>query len=110
MDLVAANENGTSVVSLSGRIDSSNAKKFEEAMLAQVGAAAGGVLVDLKGLEYISSAGLRVILLAAKQQQRQGRKFALCSPSPEILEVFEVSGFNKIIDIHGAKADALAKF
>ena len=109
MNLVSANENGVAVVSLSGRIDSANAKKFEEAMLAQVGAAAGSVLVDLKNLEYISSARLRVILLAAKQQQRQGRKFALCAPSPEILEVFEVSGFNKIIDIHGAKADALAK-
>lgn len=110
MDLVAANENGVTVLALAGRIDSSNAKKFEEAMLKQVDAASAGVLVDLKDLEYISSAGLRVILLAAKQQQRQGRKFALCTPSPEILEVFEVSGFNKIIDIHGAKADALAKF
>lgn len=110
MELKETNEGDVAVLAPVGRIDSSNAKQFEEALLGRLTTTEGGVLVDLSELQYISSAGLRVVLLAAKQQQQKGRKFALCSPSPEILEVFEVSGFNKIIDIHQQKNDALAKF
>lgn len=110
MELREDSEGGAAVLAPVGRIDSSNAKAFEEALMARLSSVEGGVLLDLADLQYISSAGLRVVLLAAKQQKQQGRKFALCAPSPEILEVFEVSGFSKIIDIHPTKADALASF
>ena len=99
---------GVTVLAPVGRVDSANARQFEAAVLARIDQAAGAVLIDLGRLGYISSAGLRVVLLAAKRQQAAGRRFALCAPSPEIREVLEVSGFSKIITIYDAKPAALS--
>lgn len=110
MELQEERQEKLSILSLAGRIDSSNAKVFEENLMGRLNTLARPVLLDLSGLQYISSAGLRVVLMAAKQQQGRSCKFALCSPSPEILEVFEVSGFNRIIEIHKEKGEALARF
>ncbi|MEX1110117.1 MAG: STAS domain-containing protein [Dongiaceae bacterium] len=96
------------VLSPQGRIDSSNAKDFEEALISRVQDGRPAILLDLAELRYISSAGLRVILLAAKQQRGKQGKFALCALTTEVREVFEVSGFGKILDIHPGRAEALA--
>ena len=66
------------------------------------------MVVDLAGLSYISSAGLRAVLLTAKSLSRRSAKFALCSPSKPIREVFEISGFDKIIDIHDTREAAVS--
>lgn len=95
------------VLSPQGRIDSSNAKDFEEALISRVQDGRPAILLDLAELRYISSAGLRVILLAAKQQRGRQGKFALCALTTEVREVFEVSGFGKILDIHAGRTEAL---
>ena len=65
-------------------------------------------MLDLDRLKYISSAGCRVILLAAKQQKLKGAKFALCNLRNEVRDVFEISGFAKILDIHPTREAAVA--
>ena len=69
--------------------------------------APAAVIIDCAGLEYVSSAGLRVFLLAARTSQRAGFRFALCSLQPAVREVFELSGFNRVIDVHPDRAAAL---
>jgi len=108
MDLPEEKLGETTVISLAGRIDSTNAKAFEESLLKKVAASGPAVVLDLSGLQYISSAGLRVILLVAKQLQGRKARFALCALAPVIREVFEVSGFSKIIRIVGTREEALA--
>ncbi|MGD9535637.1 MAG: STAS domain-containing protein [Alphaproteobacteria bacterium] len=108
MELEEESQRGATIVTVSGRIDSANAKQFEEALMSRLSAVASSVLLDLSRLQYISSAGLRVILLAAKQQQASQRSFALCSLTPMIKEVFEVSGFNRILGIYPSRDEALA--
>jgi anti-sigma B factor antagonist len=108
MELEEESRGGATIVSVSGRIDSGNAKQFEEALMSKLSAVTSSVLLDLSRLQYISSAGLRVILLAAKQQQASKRNFALCSLTPMIKEVFEVSGFNRILGIYSSRDEALA--
>ena len=66
------------------------------------------MVLDFEGISYISSAGLRVVLLVAKTLQKQNAKMAVCSLSDSIREIFEISGFDKIIPVHGSRADALA--
>ena len=66
------------------------------------------MILDLQNLSYISSAGLRVILLISKQLQGKGATFGVCSLSNAISEVFQISGFDKIIPTHAAQADALS--
>ena len=91
-----------------GRVDGTNAKEFQVALEDAIDANERAVILDLEELSYISSAGLRVILLAAKSLRNQKAKFAVCSLSAPIQEVFEISGFDKIISIHDSQAEALA--
>ena len=108
MDMKVEDASGVTVLSPAGRIDSSNARQFEESVVSALDAGSGDVVIDLGQLAYISSAGLRVILLAAQKLKAKGKALKLCSLSPMILEVFEVSGFSKLIPIHKDRDAALA--
>ena len=100
----------TLIAKTDGRVDGANAREFQTALEAAIGDSERAVILDMTELSYISSAGLRVILLTAKTLQNQNAKFAVCSLSGPIREVFEISGFDKIISIHATQADALAAF
>lgn len=94
------------VLSVSGRVDSSNASEFETALFALLEQEpTGGVAVELDGLEYISSAGLRVVLMGAKRQRGASRAFAVCGLSENIGKVFAMSGFEKVIPVYAAIGD-----
>ncbi|MDE0147342.1 MAG: STAS domain-containing protein [Rhodospirillaceae bacterium] len=90
-----------------GRIDGSNVVQFEEAVRTAIEDSDRAVIMDFEKLVYISSAGLRAILLTAKSLQNRDAKLLLCSLSDRIREVFEISGFDKILPIHPSKAEAL---
>jgi anti-sigma B factor antagonist len=94
-----------------GRLDFGAATGFQaqlEQVLAGAPTAPAAVIIDCAGLEYVSSAGLRVFLLAARTSQRTGLGFAMCSLQPAVREVFELSGFCRIIAVHADRAAALA--
>ena len=107
MEINVERENETMVARVAGRVDSTNAREFEQALNASI-SDDRKVIVDLGELSYISSSGLRVILLFAKMLQRRDAKLALCSLSESIREVFEISGFDKIILIHASQTEARA--
>ncbi len=88
------------VITPVGRIDGSNAMNFQDVVLREVGSGKGALVVDLGSLDYISSAGLRVLLLAAKRMQGADRAFSLCNVRDHILEVLNISGFSEILTIH----------
>ena len=93
-----------------GRIDGSNVAQFEEAIRTAIDESDRAVLIDCENLGYISSAGLRAVLMTAKTLSSRNAKFALCAMSDPIREVFQISGFDKIVAIHPSKAEALASF
>ena len=94
-----------------GRLDFSAAAAFQ-AQIEQAVAAAGGagaaMVIDCAGLEYVSSAGLRVFLLAARSAQGAGLSFAVCALQHAVREVFELSGFSRVMAVHPDRATALA--
>jgi anti-anti-sigma factor len=96
-----------------GRLDFDAAPGFQEAVEKVLSGAGksppAAVIIDGTGLEYVSSAGLRAFLLAARAAQRSGIAFALCSLQPAVREVFELSGFSRIIPVHADRASALAQ-
>jgi anti-sigma B factor antagonist len=101
----------TTVVIPQGRLDFGAAAGFQaqvERVLADAGTAPAGVIIDCAGLDYVSSAGLRVFLLAARASQRAGLAFALCALKPAVREVFDVSGFSRIIAVVTDRAAALS--
>ncbi len=108
MELNTENTEGVLIARAAGRIDGSNAGEFEAAAQSAIRDCEGPVIIDCADLSYISSAGLRAILLIAKTMGQRQAGFALCSLSEPIAEVFRISGFDQIISVHSSRADALA--
>ena len=96
------------VAGANDRIDGANAREFQEALQSVIQDNDRAVVLDLGQLTYISSAGLRVILLVGKMLQRQNGNLAVCSLTESVREVFSISGFDKIIPTHDSQEDAVA--
>ena len=95
----ASMEKDTLVIALSGHIDSGNAPAIEsEIMQEREKHPHAGLTLDLRDLAYISSAGLRVVLMAQKIMNKQGT-MVVRNVDPNVLEVFEVTGFSDILTI-----------
>jgi anti-anti-sigma factor len=102
----------TTMVIPEGRLDYGAAAAFQtqvEQVLAGATSQPAGVIIDCAGLDYVSSAGLRVFLLAARASQRAGLSFAICALKPAVREVFDLSGFSRVIAVYPDRTAALAK-
>ena len=82
----------------SGRLDGTTSTEFGDNLSAKLDEHRA-VIVNFAELNYISSAGLRVLLMAAKKVRQTGGKLALCELNPSIREVFEISGFLSIMTV-----------
>lgn len=97
MKLITVINNGSACISLEGRLDTSSAPQLEAEIKNSVGDAAELVL-DMKGLDYLSSAGLRVLLAAQKSMARRGT-MRIRNVNETIMEVFQITGFIDILHI-----------
>lgn len=100
------------VISTGGRIDYQNAEEFKSALMPHIeNCRAGGdqVVLDLSALEYVSSAGLRVLMIAAKESKARNGKLLAVALQPVVREIFEISRFNLVFEIFNSVRDALAK-
>ena len=110
MEVRTERQDGTLVAEVGGRIDGVTAREFEDAMKSAISEEEDdAVIMDLEGVSYVSSAGLRAILLIAKDLGKRDTKFALCALAEPISEVFDMAGFDKIIKIHDTRAQALTE-
>lgn len=107
MDLRTMREGANLIVDVEGRVDGTNATDFQAALERAVQPTDRAVIMDMAGLQFIASAGLRAILMAARSLRQQDAKLLGCSLSEKIREVFEISGFDRIVDIYGSREDAL---
>lgn len=96
------------VIAPAGRIDSATAKTLEAAVLGVVDAGNNRLVVDLSAVDYVSSAGLRVILLAGKKAKAGGGGLVLAGLQPTIRDVFEISGFLRLFEVRDTRAEAVA--
>ncbi len=103
-------QDGNLIASVQGSVDGTNAAEFQATLQGAVQDEDNAMLLDFTKLEYISSAGLRVLLLIAKDMQRKSSGFAICSLSGQVRELFTVSGFDQIIGIHDDQKEALKSF
>jgi anti-anti-sigma factor len=107
MEIKTAKEKNTVVVSVKGKIDAVTAPEFEKAISNLIAQGENIFLLNLSGLEYISSAGLRSILAAAKQLKPKGGNILFCGLKGPVKDVFRVSGFGTIFKIFETQEDAL---
>jgi anti-sigma B factor antagonist len=109
MELTHEVVNGLLVLRPESRIDSSNAAAFEARCAALIAGGPKKVVIDFSGVDYISSAGLRVLLVAAKNAKSQGGALTLCGLRGNVRDVLEVSGFDTLLGAHdGVEAAAAA--
>lgn len=92
-------EKNTVVIRLAGRLDSTSSPEFEQVLAKYLKAPGSHLLLDFDELDYISSAGLRVVLNAAKVYREVEWQFAACNLQDHVREVFEISGFDSFIAI-----------
>lgn len=106
-------DEGVTCLGLEGRLDSATAGDLEQQVLPMFARAGERVVIDMAHLDFVSSAGLRVVLMAAKRAKKSGGTLILCGLSKEVRGVFEVSGFLKILDVkvdrHEAKQALVAQ-
>lgn len=91
-------ENDKVELSIIGRLDTMTAPQLEEEINESVGECTKELVLDLKDLEYISSAGLRVLLGCQKMMNKQG-SMKIKNVSSEVMEIFDVTGFSDILTI-----------
>lgn len=108
MDIETATHGDLLVVSPMGRLDSNTSPRLEALLLERISGGETRVSVDFSGVDYISSAGLRVLLMAAKRTGAAKGHFSMHALSPQIREVFEISGFLSILSVHDTLDGVLA--
>jgi anti-sigma B factor antagonist len=108
MEVVETKHDGICILALSGRLDASSSSEFREKILHIIGDGTRKVILDCENLDYISSAGLRVVLEATKEIKRNEGKIMLCALQDYIKEVFEVAKFDAFLPI-GATVEAALK-
>lgn len=91
-----------------GRLDQDTATAFQERLLAALGGDCKGVVVDFNKVPYISSVGLRAIMIAAKQSKADGISLSVSDLTPTVKEIFEISRFNFVVSVNESLRDALA--
>jgi anti-sigma B factor antagonist len=99
------------LIEVEGRIDHGTAPCLGSALLRHVDGCAGEekkLLVDLSKVNYMSSAGLRVLMIAAKGCRKQGGKMVLAALQPTIQEVFKIGRFDMVLEIYPTVRQALA--
>lgn len=87
------------VVRLSGQLDTLTAKPFETHLADKIAAGQKRIVVELSEVNYVSSYGLRVFLLTAKQLRSDRRGFILAALTEPVQKIFRISGFDKILTI-----------
>lgn len=90
-----------------GRLDGSTVALLDQAVQDQLAAGQKALIFDFQDLSYISSAGLRTILMAGRQLEKEGGKSVFCALSAQIADIFNISGFNEILDVRATRASAL---
>ena len=110
MKVTASQSGDTVIAAVSGRVDSANATSFEQQLSQALEGDSNRLVVDCSELSYISSAGLRVLLLTVKQAQGQGGGVVLCHVPDHIHEVLQMSGFTRIMTVCGTLSEALDSF
>lgn len=110
MEIIEEKQEAISIFKLNGRLDSNTSQGFEKKIFDAISDGSRHMIIDFKDLDYISSAGLRVILKATKALTREEGKIMLCAMQDYVKEVFEIAGFDSFLPIVPTMNDALKSF
>lgn len=108
MSFVETAVGGSVLLKAEGRIDMSNSDAFKDGLMAAVSTAERAVVIDLGGVDYISSAGLRSLMIALRAAKEQSKGFGVAALGPLVMEIFTISRFNLVFSLYPTARDAFA--
>ena len=110
MQISVKTTNEVKVLAFEGRLDTQTSPDAQQQLTGLIEEGATKILVNLEKVDYISSAGLRVLLVVAKQLKATDGELRICSLNEVVKEVFDISGFDLILPISASESEALEGF
>lgn len=98
------------ILSLNGRLDTMNYALLEKEVNSLIKNNQKDIILDCQSLDYVSSSGLRVLMMALNQVKATGGKFSICNLQPSIIKIFKISGFDRLFDIFPGRDEAVASY
>lgn len=108
MEITETRNGDTLLLDVAGRLDTSTSGVFEKELIGRIEAGESDLVLDFGRLDFVSSAGMRILLMAAKRIRAAKGRMVLCELSEEIYNVFQISGFVAVLTIFPSRSDALA--
>jgi anti-anti-sigma factor len=110
LEIKVRESDGISIVDLEGSLDTGTAPTVDSKLGELISGGATKILIILSAVDFVSSAGLRVLLATTKKLRKAGGNLRLCGLNETVQEVFEISGFNNLIEVFGDEAQAKKGF
>ncbi len=110
VDINVSGSEDVTLVEVYGRVDSMNANQFGQGILTPIEDGRVNIVLDLSGVEYMSSAGLREIVGSLKKAKRGGGDVRIAQPSERVREVLELAGLDTIVKIFDSQNEALTSY
>jgi len=109
LEIIETTVGGFAVLEVKGRINSTTAEGLQERLYAAARGGHAGVVVDLKQVAYISSAGFRALLLGARAGSGSGCDLALCGIAGEVRRLFDIAGFDGAFEMFATREECIAR-
>jgi anti-sigma B factor antagonist len=110
MEISSSDMKRVQLFEVMGRVDSTNAAELGSAMDRSVDDGKTNLVLDLGGVEYMSSAGLREMVRVLKRVKRSGGDLRIANPSERVREVLELAGLDSIFEIYPTQVEAVGSF
>lgn len=108
MDTQVEEKGDVTVVRLEGRLDAASSPQIEKQLQAIIDAGHFKVVLNFERVEYLSSAGMRLMLSISKRLKNLAGKLIACNMSEEVLEVIKMAGFHQVIEIYPSEEESFA--
>ena len=110
MEIETASYKRCSVVTVSGRVDSNTAPTFEQTLRGVIDGGQRNLILDLNGVEFLSSAGLRGMVSTLKACKNGGGDLAVANPSTRVVEVMQLAGLTSLFTVYDDVTSAVGSF
>ena len=110
MDITEETQDGIKIFRLKGRLDSNTSPELEDNLFQAISDGSKNIIVDFENIDYMSSAGLRVVFKSSKTLAREDGRLILCSVHKYIREIFKITGIDKFVLIVDTMEQALRAF
>ncbi len=107
MNLSQDEKGGRVIIRCEGRLDAMTSPQLETAMNSWVDKKKNHILIDFSRIDYLSSAGMRLLLSMTKRLRSKQGKLALCSIHDDVMEIIRMAGFEQILNIYGTEQEAI---